>query len=121
MKEHKSNILHLHGRIIYMDAPIKQKIEFLGLVIIRLYPSDDQLDTYPKESFNRNVYAYDVSGNLVWQIQEAPHGGIDEDKAYMDIRISQDKLVAGNWTGTDYQVNLVDGTVASFDRDVRPW
>ena len=51
---------------------IKQSLDFMGLKIIRRYPSDDDLMSYPRSKLNRNVEAYDQNGNLVWVIQECP-------------------------------------------------
>jgi hypothetical protein len=79
------------------------------------------LSDYPQEKLNRNIYAYDVSGEFVWQIQEAPHGGSEEDKAYMDLKIDGDKLVAGNWVGVDYLVSEASGKVSQAQKDIRPW
>jgi hypothetical protein len=91
------------------------------LIVVRVYPSDEMLNDYPQEKLNRNIYAYNVFGELVWQIQEAPHGGNDEDKAYMDLKIDKDKLVAGNWVGVDYLVSEVSGMVSQAQKDIRPW
>ena len=104
-----------------VDAPIKQQLDFEGLRIIRVYPDDDNLDTYPQEKLNRNVYAIDSNGKVVWQIQEAPHGGAGNDKAYMHIMIKKGKLIAGNWIGVDYIVNSESGLVTPCNIGQRPW
>lgn len=121
MTTDKSNVIIISGTEITMDAPIRQRLEVGGLIIVRVYPSDEVLNLYPQEGLNRNVYAYDSSGKLVWRIQEAPHGGAGEDKAYMDIRTDDGNLVAGNWIGIDYQVNLNDGVVLPLKQGARPW
>lgn len=115
------SILKFANKDIELPAPIKQRVELGKLIVIRVYPSDDVLNDYPQKKLNRNVYAYDVSGELVWQIQEAPHGGSGEDKAYMDIKIDGGKLVAGNWIGVDYLVNAASGVVSQAQKDIRPW
>ncbi|MGA7298122.1 MAG: hypothetical protein WBW92_11515, partial [Rhodanobacteraceae bacterium] len=97
---------------VVLDAPVKQRLEVGSLTIVRVYPSDAMLNSYPQVKLNRNVYAFDSSGQLVWQIQEAPHGGAGEDKAYMNIRVEHGFLVAGNWIGIDYQVAMADGRVS---------
>jgi hypothetical protein len=105
-----------------MDSTlIKQAIEIEGLKVIREYPSDENLMGYPQEKLNRNVSAFNEAGDLIWIIQEAPHGGEGQDKAYMFISIENGHLVAGNFIGVDYFVNPKDGTVAPKDKNARPW
>jgi len=103
------------------SALIRQTIEIEGLKILRKYPSDEKLMSYPQEKLNRNVSALNENGDLVWTIQEAPQGGEDQDKAYMLISLENGKLVAGNFLGIDYYVNLQDGTVTPKDTNSRPW
>lgn len=121
MNEDKVKTVSVDGKNIELPAYLKQTLELGDLTIVRVYPSNDELNSYPHNDFNRNVYAYNSSGELVWQIQEAPHGGVGEDKAYMIVKIDKGKLVAGNWIGVDYEVNLEDGTVVPLRKNVRPW
>ncbi|WP_066963234.1 hypothetical protein [Microbulbifer sp. Q7] len=105
-----------------MDSSnIEQRVEIQGLEIIRRYPSDDALSSYPREKLNRNIEAYKAGGELAWIIQECPAGGQSEDKAYMDIQIKDGQLIAGNWIGLDFVVNLETGNVSPAKRGVRPW
>lgn len=113
--------LNISGKIINLSAPVKQKMKIGGLTIIRIYPNDDFLASYSQQDLNRNVYAYDSSGNFAWQIQEAPHGGDGEDKAYMNINFIDGRLIAGNWIGIDYCVDLESGNVSQVKKDARPW
>ena len=108
-------------RNVALPAPIKQKVEIGELTVVRLYPSDDMLNSYPQEKLNRNVYAFNTSGELMWQIQEAPDGGVGEDKAYMNIKLESDKLIVGNWIGADYVVDLSTGGVVQVKNNIRPW
>ena len=100
---------------------IKQRINVEGLEIIRRYPSDDALADYPREKLNRNIEAYKADGDLAWLIQECPAGGQNEDKPYMDIQVKDGNLIAGNWVGLDFFVNLKDGSVCPAKKGVRPW
>ncbi len=117
----KQNIFVVGEHEIVLDAPVKQRLELGGLIIVRVYPTDENLNSYPQEKLNRNVYAYDLLGQLIWQIQEAPHGGVEEDKAYMNIKVDDGSLVAGNWIGIDYQVKLDNGMVIPLKQGTRPW
>jgi hypothetical protein len=66
-------------------------------------------------------WAYDQDGNLVWVIEEAPHGGEDQDKTYMNLSLEKGKLIAGNFIGIDYFVNEDTGTVSPVKTSIRPW
>lgn len=103
------------------NGKIRQRIKIEGLEIIRRYPSDDTLANYPREKLNRNVEAYNTDGELAWVIQECPAGALNEDKAYMDIHIKDGQLIAGNWVGLDFIVNLETGSVSPAKKGVRPW
>lgn len=113
--------LNISDQIIEFDADVKQKLVVGKLIVVRVYPLDEDLNSYPQEKLNRNVYAYNDQGKLAWQIQEAPHGDVSMDKAYMGVKVKNDILVAENWIGVDYSVNLKDGTVKPLDKNVRPW
>ena len=103
------------------SANIRQRINLQGLSIIRIYPSDNDLMNYPREKLNRNVAAYKENGELVWLIQECPVGGLDQDKAYMNIQVKDEQLIAGNWVGLDFVVDLKSGNVTPYKIGVRPW
>ena len=76
---------------IELPTLIAQIIEIENLLIVRVYPSDEELNSYPQDLLNKNVYCYNKSGEFVWQISEAPHGGASEDKAYMNIWIDEER------------------------------
>jgi hypothetical protein len=119
MKEYAIKHKHLN---IKLSAPVKKYLEIKDILVILIYPSDDQLLLYPREKLNRNVYAFKESnGELLWQIQPANEGGASEDKPFMDIFISQGKLIVGNWIGIDYQIDLSNGHINPIDRNKRPW
>jgi len=121
MKNKDLTSVEIGGKDIYFPAQIEQIIEFHGLYIVRIYPNDDELDIYPQENLNRNVYAYNEIGELVWQIDEVPHGDKGGDKAYMNLWIENKDLIASNWVGLDYRVNLDNGSIGVYRENVRPW
>jgi hypothetical protein len=103
------------------NSYIRQIIEIENLIVVRKYPPDEGLVSYPQKKLNRNIEAYDQDDNLVWVIEEAPDGRENQDKAYMKIWLEEDRLVAGNWIGIDYFVDLSTGAVSSAKTNVRPW
>jgi len=103
------------------DSDIRQEIEIGDLTIVRKYPSEEGLKTCPQFELNRNIEAYDQNGNLVWVIEEAPDGGANQDKAYMKIWLEEGRLIAGNWIGIDYLVDVISGKVGPINFNARPW
>ncbi|MHA6196970.1 hypothetical protein ACX3YG_21675 [Pseudomonas wadenswilerensis] len=64
--------------------------------------------------FNRGVYSLSHEGVILWQISESPHGEVKE-KPYVDIFIDdRDRLIAANWIGIDYWVDVEDGSVEAI-------
>ena len=98
--------LSIEERVVHFPYPVAQVIIVDSRVIVRLaVPS--------KERFDRNVYALSLDGKGVWQIQEAPHGG-NVAKPFMNLRLSDEgRLIAGNWIGVDYEVDLTSGQVSA--------
>jgi len=128
MCTNESKLLVVDSKQIELQYPIKQKIEVCGVYVVRIYPNDDELDSCPQELYNRNVYAYNSDGKFLWQIEEVSEGAkAPKDKsyivgkAYMNIWMEKEKLIAGNWIGLDYIVNLKNGKVSPLNKNVRPW
>jgi hypothetical protein len=117
---HDEKALSVNGVVMEMPSPVRERVNIGELAVVRTYPENEKLSAYPRAQLNRNVYAFDGSGKLVWQIQEAPHGGAN-DKPYMRIEAVNGQLIAGNWIGVDYRVNLADGMVEAVGSDRRPW
>ena len=112
----------MRGVMCSMDRSyVRQIIEVGKLKVVRKYPPDEELVNYPQKKLNRNIEAYDQDDNLVWVIEEAPDGGENQDKAYMNMWLEEDRLVAGNWIGIDYLVDVNTGAVSSVKTHERPW
>lgn len=63
--------------------------------------------------FNRNIFAVTRQGEILWQIAESPHG-TEADKPYVGIFRDRDGcLVAANWNGVDYSVDLESGGITT--------
>ncbi len=60
---------------------------------------------------DRNVYALDYDGKVLWRIELCPYGG-ERSKPYTIIySLGSETLVAGNWIGYDFYVDLKDGHI----------
>ncbi len=87
-----------------MPFPVAEALEYEQSVIVRVDPP-------AKELFNSNVYRFTLSGDCLWQIEPSSHG-TQENKPYVSIHTSShNSLVASNWNGVDYIVNIEDGSV----------
>jgi len=96
--------LYIGRNIIHLRYPVAEAIVVMNRIVVRLVVP-------PKEKFNRNVYALNYDGKLMWQIEEAPAGG-DIAKPFMNLWLSNDgSLIAGNWIGVDYRVALENGRI----------
>jgi len=71
-------------------------------------------------SLNRNVYAFDLNGEFLWQIEEAPDGG-SQPKPYLSVSSMEGRIVVKNWIGVDYQLDVQTGKVQSYGPLRRPW
>lgn len=100
----KDGALWIAGTHIELPCEVGEILEAEGLVVVRLEPPIGQV-------FNRNIFAYSEQGLLLWQIEESPHG-TEPDRPY--VAISKDEaggVVAANWNGIDYSVNLDNGYI----------
>ena len=102
-----------------LPCPIKEIISIGTITIVRI--DDDKSHGSGDKTLNRNIYAFGDDGSLLWQIQEAPDGGDEWPKPYMSIKREGDNVIVGNWVGTNYLLNLNDGTVGFYGSPRRPW
>lgn len=103
--------LTIGGRAIVLPHLIEASLTYHDLIVVRVEPPAGVI-------FNRNVFGFNHEGDLLWQIEESPHG-TQEDKPYVNIYEGQNgDLIAGNWNGVSYSVNPENGiiTVVSFDK-----
>lgn len=102
---------------ILFPLGIKGLIQLDELVLVFIYGSTaDEIEKMPA----RNIYAYNESGEQVWQIQEPLQHG-EGYSSYADISVRKDgKIVAGSTRGEEYIVNIKDGSVAHI-KNQRSW
>lgn len=103
--------LTIDGNIVDIPHSIEEALTYHDFIIVRVKPPAGII-------FNRNVFGVESDGEILWQIEESPHG-TQEDKPYVNVYISKNnKLIAGNWNGVSYSVNSENGkiTTVSFDK-----
>ncbi len=108
MKEDYSRkVIQIAGQDVHFEHPVSELLLFKEMTIVRV-------ETNAEIILNTNGYGFNKLGALEWIIEESPHG-TQEDKPYMSIFISKEKkLIASNWNGVDYSVNLQSGKVRAI-------
>jgi hypothetical protein len=101
-----------------LPYPIKSVLT-LGETVVTIL-SYDSIPSSEEEVLNRNVYGFNLDGTLKWQIQEVI-GSSEKEKPFLYIKAVEDKLIAYNWIGMDYEVNLDDGSLCMYGQPRRPW
>ena len=104
-------ILWIAGQPISLPQPVREALHHNDRLLILVEPAPDVI-------FNRNIFALSMHGELLWQIEESPHG-TEVDKPYMNLHCDKNGVViAGNWNGLSYSVDLHNGTVsvAAFEK-----
>lgn len=66
--------------------------------------------------FDRNVYAIDNLGRVVWQIEKAPCFGGRKECPYIGVKLSEEGcLIAVTGVGAEFKVNLNTGQIELYD------
>jgi hypothetical protein len=96
----------INGKVVDLPYPVAEALTVGELVIVRVEPTIGEV-------FNSNVYGFKADSSCKWQIAESPHG-TEADKPFTSISVSPDnQLVAGNWNGVDYLVDLMNGAIST--------
>lgn len=104
------------GEYIF-EYPISKTYEVNEILLVLIGRHKDV--QYGCDSHDRNIYAFDKKCNLIWIIQKAPYG--ESPKPYTNLYIEDEKLISHNWSGVEYVINTLDGTVSLFKEKSRPW
>lgn len=102
----EDGVISISGKAIELPYPVAEALKIGELVIVRVEPTVGEI-------FNTNVFGITADGNYKWKIEESPHG-TEADKPFTSISVSQDdQLIAGNWNGVDYVVDVRNGAIKS--------
>ncbi|AHG43340.1 hypothetical protein N018_25140 [Pseudomonas syringae CC1557] len=103
--------LWIKSQRVCMPYPVDTFLLSGGKVLIRLEPSAGKV-------FNRNIFAILMTGEVLWQIDESPHG-TQADKPFISLCCDDnDQIVVGCWNGVTYAVDAENGEirVIQFDK-----
>lgn len=80
-----------------------------GIVLIKLY------EVSYKSKCNRNIAGENKHGKVIWQVE-------DINSPFIDIRpFNKEKIIAYNWIGMDYYIDIQTGKLDLVNKNVRPW
>jgi len=102
-----------------IGVSIKQKLKVNKIFLVRV--DTGNTIQYGDESLDRNIYAFNESGEQIWQIEPAPIR--QSPNPYMSLRTEEGKIIAETWTGVELSINLSDGSVMVSTHNIRqrPW
>jgi hypothetical protein len=94
------------------DWKVKSELR-LGTVVIKLY-------TVPAGTeCNRNIVCENAQGDIVWRVADVLPG---QDSPFMNIKAYDDeKIIAYNWSGMNYYINIKTGEASIANPEQRPW
>ena len=129
---YNNNTIEIGGKKIIFPSVINKNcdgipyiIEINDLIIVNFHPYGkaewDHVDALGTD-MNRNIWAFNQSGDLVWQVAPCSPGVVGP-RAYDGVFFKDGRLLCGNSvTCRDYELNPVDGSVKRYpDHPVRPW
>ena len=97
--------LQISGRQVETEYPVAEALLANGNVVARLQVAVGTI-------MNANVLCFSENGELLWAIDESPHGGTASN-SYVAISLSDNgSIVARNWNGVEYDVSAADGRVS---------
>ncbi|MEY4589579.1 MAG: hypothetical protein RL497_1655 [Pseudomonadota bacterium] len=106
----QNGLCAINGNEVFFPYSVTRVQEASNIFVIMVEPPAGVI-------FNRNIFGCDSNGEILWQIQESPHGWGDN-KSYFEIFQDGSGGVVATRIGINYQVNINDGSVApkSFNR-----
>jgi hypothetical protein len=110
------NVLSVDGKIIkkVIGSEIEKFIRSNNYIYILLY--------FPKghNEQDTNIWKIDLHGNIIWKITKF---GNDEVGAapYIELNQVNGKLIASNWKGVDFFVDVKTGQIEAIKKGERPW
>lgn len=101
---HSKDIVRIDGETIEMDYPVEKAIVHEGVVVVLVEPP---VGTDVRD----NVAAFDMSGELLWTITPASTEDVETPPVYTDIFEADGSLLAHNWNGGTYEIEMETGEV----------
>lgn len=99
-------LITINGKAVNLPYPVAEAITIGEIVVVRIEPAVGEL-------CNANIYGFTINGYFKWKVEESPHG-TEPDKQFTSIYISPNgKLIAGNWNGIDYAVDVKSGAISA--------
>ena len=95
-----------NGCLIEFKFPIRQSIVFNDMIIILLHIGGNT-------QYNRNIFAADFNGVLLWQIEQSNDLDLMGYCPFISLEMIDSELVSHNWCGFRYIINPSTGKIIS--------
>ena len=96
--------INLDGRSVRFDFPIRDTLTIDDTIIILLH-----IPTGIK--CNRNLYAINLQGTILWQIDEVADLDLIGNCPFISIKKQESSLIIFNWCGFRYTVDPKSGKI----------
>jgi hypothetical protein len=74
-----------------------------------------------KHRCNRNIVGENKKGEMIWQVEEV-NPLETSDFPFLSIRpFNKEKIIAYNWLGMDYYIDIQTGKLDLVNKNARPW
>ncbi|SEO56499.1 hypothetical protein SAMN05192574_109106 [Mucilaginibacter gossypiicola] len=100
----QQKIIFETGKFIEFDFSVQDTLVFDGKIIVLL-------DVSGNIRFNRNVYAIDFNGELLWQIERSENLDLIGYCPFISVEAQNPKLVSFNWCGFKFIIDPDTGKV----------
>ena len=112
MKKKMNNNKMKTEAIDVKELKVKTELD-CGFVIIRLYKVP-----YGRIC-NRNITCENRQGNMIWQVEDIC---TSSDASFVTITpFDNEKIIAYNWIGMYYYINIQTGKLDLVNKNARPW
>lgn len=113
------NFLHINDcKEVLLPGDIRGLIELEDKVLVFVCIDSNDLNADDSKSI---VFAFDENANEIWKIEEFQDSSGNLE-AFSDLGMRNDgKVVVGTTNGTEYVVDLDDGSLSLNNTNSRPW
>jgi hypothetical protein len=94
------------GNVVEFESTIQKTLAIDRKIIVLLHSAGNAAD-------NRNIFAVNFNGDLLWQIEKSLDLDIIGDCPFVGIEINKAELVCYNWCGFRFTADPATGQITS--------
>ncbi len=101
----KNSIIFANGKNVIFDYNITKHLILGSTIIILLSVPIDKI-------YNKNVIAFLVNGDFLWEIQESAYQGLSKDCPFINMaKIAENEILLFNWCDVILRVEANTGKI----------